>query len=130
MLYHFLDLSVINAYIIHKVQKKMPLFEFKLEIAMALMYGESFGDPMAQGEVVLRQAAREFAENGEPIGGVVRDTVRFDGYSHFPEIVSLKGRYCKVRGCEKRSTIWCNKCHVYLCIKKGQNCFLKFHTEN
>ena len=108
----------------------MPLFEFKLEVALALMYGESFGDPSAQGELALMQVAREYAENGEPIAGVVRDAVRFDGFNHLPEIVSLKGRYCKVRGCEKRSTIWCSKCNVYLCLKKGQNCFVKFHTEN
>ena len=40
-----------------------------------------------------------------------------------------RGRTCKVQGCKKLSVIWCKKCRVYLCLKKGcQKFFEALHT--
>ena len=129
VLYHFTDLSLVNAFILNKVNSKMPLYEFKLEVALALMYGEHFGNPMAVGEAILRQVAIRHAENGDPIAEDVGDAVRLDGLNHLPENVAQRGRFCEMQDCKQRSTVWCIKCRVYLCLKKGKNCFVAFHTE-
>jgi hypothetical protein len=129
VLYHFLDLALVNAYILFKEKNPMPLCDFKLEVALSLMYGENFTDPDAIGAGILRQTvAVTYAANGDPVGGEVLDFIRYDGQNHMPEFVATKGRTCKVQGCQKRSVFWCKKCRVYLCIKKGQNCFEDFHT--
>lgn len=130
MLYHFLDLSLVNSYILYKAdRKKMPLYEFKLDVAVSLMYGEVFSDPMAIGTVMLREAvAMQYAENGDPVACDVNDFIRFDGYNHIPEVAAKIGRLCKVKGCKKRSSVWCKKCRVYLCLKKDQNCFELWHN--
>ncbi len=127
VLYHFLDLTLVNTYILHKVLYTQPLYEFKIDVAVALMYAEGLGVPIDDGAVMLQQAALEFAKNGDPKPCEVRDAVRLDGYNHFPEVVSKRGRYCRVRGYEKRSSVWCKKCRVYLCLKREQNCFEYFH---
>ena len=129
VLYHFTDLCVVNAYILNKEQSQDPLYQFKLNVALSLMYGEHFGNPMDIGEIILRQAANRQAENGDPIAEDVVDAVRLDGTNHLPESVANRGRFCKVRGCKQRSTVWCVKCRVYLCLKKERNCFMQFHTE-
>jgi hypothetical protein len=128
VLYHMLDLTLVNAYILYKQITKQPLFEFKLDVALALMYAERFGNPLAPGAVLLHQAALEYGKNGDPNPCEVQDAVRLDGVNHFPEVVSKRGRYCCIRGCEKRSSVWCQKCRVYLCLKREQNCFVYFHS--
>jgi hypothetical protein len=71
-LYHFLDLALVNSFILYKEKEQLPLFEFKLDVAVSLMYGEVFDSPMAIGAIMLRQAAvAGFAENGDPIGSEV-----------------------------------------------------------
>jgi hypothetical protein len=128
-LYHFLDLALVNSFILYKEKEQLPLFEFKLDVAVSLMYGEVFDSPMAIGAIMLRQAAvAGFAENGDPIGSEVLDFIRYDGMNHLPEFAANMGRTCKLQGCKKRSVIWCKKCRVYLCLKKDQNCFVEFHT--
>lgn len=129
VLFHFIDLALVNAYILYKEKTPTPLFEFKLDVAISLMYGEKFDDPTTIGAVMLRQAATvNYAENGDPIGGEVLDFVRYDGVNHLPEAAAIAGRTCKMQGCKKRSVIWCRKCRVYLCVKKEKNCFVDFHT--
>jgi hypothetical protein len=128
VLYHFLDLALVNSFILNKATTSMPLYEFKVDVALALMYGDQFGDPGDIQAVLLRQAAIERAENGDPVAGEVCEAVRLDMVGHFPENVALRGRRCKMPGCDKRSTVWCTKCRVYLCLKKGSTCYELFHT--
>ncbi len=131
VLFHFLDLSLINSYILYKeicrdLNKKIPkLFEFKLEVALALMYG-AFGTA----ERLPPPQPIRLAENGDPIGGDVSDAVRLDGFNHLPEFVANFSRRCKLPGCLLRTRLWCMKCHVYLCSTKDRNCFQAWHTEH
>lgn len=129
VLYHFLDLCLVNAFILYKQMKQMPLYEFKLDVATSLMYGEVLSNPMSISATLLRQAAvANYSKHGDPIGAEVTAAVRYDGMFHLPEWPAKLGRTCKMEGCKKRSVIWCTKCRVYLCIKKDKNCFLAFHT--
>lgn len=132
VLYHFLDLALINSYILFKAMHEdvsMPLYEFKLDVAVSLMYGENFSSTEDIRAELRRQAAVQYANNGDPVGQEVTDYVRLDGVNHIPEDVAKVGRRCKLPGCMLRSRIWCKKCRVYLCIKKAGNCFEQFHTQ-
>ena len=130
--YHFSDLCVVNAYILRKAvtqEEALPLYKFKLDVALALMFAENFGEPMSAAAVLLRQEGEKRAENGDPVGdGEPVDAVRLDGLNHWPDNVASEQRRCKLPGCKKKSVIWCRKCRVYLCIKKDRNCFVLYHT--
>lgn len=133
VLYHFIDLSLINSFILYKLDKEMPLFRYKLDVALALMYGERFGEPLSRSALVLGSQNPQVAENGDLVAGPdPPDAVRFDGMGHFPSNVAKRGRLCKLKSCQAdrklRSTFWCQKCRVYLCLKKDRNCFLVYHT--
>lgn len=138
-LYHFTDLATINAFIMrreHLKTPKMPLFEFKLEVARALMFSGRLPDPMAVVAAVLDNDdedgdgdnARK-SKHGDPKGGPIpTDDVRYDGKDHWPENAAKRARRCRLSGCKGMSCIWCSKCKVYLCVKKDSNCFMFFHT--
>lgn len=130
ILFHFLDLSLVNAYILRKTKSFIPLFQFKLNVALTLMKGGTLIDPLSQAAVLLMRNDIRVASNGEPLGpALVPDGVRLDGYNHFPQNVSKDGKRCKLKGCNQRSAVWCTKCRVYLCVKKGRDCFILFHTQ-
>jgi hypothetical protein len=122
---------LVNSYILYKGKEKhLPLYQFKLDIALSLMYGEVLENPGTAEAVKLRaDTVDACAANGDPLAGEVVDFIRFDGMNHMPEMVAREGRRCKMEGCKKRSVMWCKKCRVYLCLKRGgRNCFEAFHT--
>lgn len=57
--------------------------------------------------------------------------MRYDNIGHLPEVdkrVINSSTRCKLEGCRGKSTIYCLKCSVHLCVKPGKNCFKEFHT--
>ncbi len=69
-----------------------------------------------------------YTVNRDPVSSEVMDFIRYNCQNHMPVFLAIKGCTCKVQGCQKRSVFWRKKCHVYMCIKKGQTCFEEFHT--
>ena len=131
ILYHFVDVCLVKAYILRKVvtaTTNFHLFEFKLEVATALMYCENLVEPLSTAAAVLRELVPR-AANGDPVAGPSpSDAVRLDGMNHWPEQAAKVPRCCRVTGCKLRSTYWCTKCTVYLCLKgQNTNCFMDFH---
>jgi hypothetical protein len=53
VLYHFLGLAIVNMYILFKEKNPMSLCDFKLEVALSLMYGENFNNLDAIGAGIL-----------------------------------------------------------------------------
>lgn len=131
LLLHFTDVALINAFTLMKQisgNLKMPLFEFKLEVATALMYADNFSEPLSMANIILRVAGANEAANGDLVGGPLPyDGTRLDGYNHWPEVVAKIPRCCRLDGCKQRSVIWCSKCRIYLCMKAKRNCFMLFH---
>ena len=130
ILYHFVDVSIVNAFIMRRAitgAKNLPLFEFKLDVATALMYGENFVELLTRSAAVLREVVPR-AANGDPVAGPSpTDAVRLDGMNHWPEQAAKVPRCCRVMFCKLRSTYWCSKCNVYLCLKGKNNCFVNYH---
>lgn len=131
LLYHFTDLCIVNGFILWKVMKEqpgLPLFEYKLQVAISLMYADNFGEPMSRAAIGLRASQVLTAANGDPVGGAgLGDDARLDGRNHWPEVAAKIPRACKLKGCKLRTVMWCTKCKVYLCVKSN-NCFVQYHT--
>lgn len=145
------DLSLINAFILRKAvtkEEKMPLFEFKLAVAVAMIHAD-LTDPTSLAAASLREgqamraimqaaAAGQDARTGDDAAAAAGqqgragdpvDAVRYDRANHWPEASGLKRpKCCRVKGCMLRSMFKCSKCGVFLCIKPNNNCFLKYHT--
>lgn len=60
-------------------------------------------------------------------------SVRFANVQHIPNYDKhnhRKGFRCKLKGCGKQTTVYCETCEVHLCFvpgKQGRNCFRVFH---
>lgn len=52
--------------------------------------------------------------------------MRTDMISHWPNLLEKRGR-CKFPNCKGYTSTQCEKCHVFLCYSKTQNCFKTFH---
>lgn len=129
-MYHFIDVALANSFILRKKvtdNPKLPLYEYKLAVATALMYAENLSAP-GRADIPYLDVAAERAANGDPVGGAdPTDAVRTDGHNHWPEFAASKPRRCKLQGCKVSSTVWCTKCKVYLCLKGRKNCFVEYH---
>ncbi len=133
ILYHFMDVAMVNAFIIRKAltnNQKLPLFEFKLEVAKALMYAENFAEPLSRAAIVLRSEELERSANGDPVSGPdPPQALRHDGVHHWPANVASIPKCCRLKGCKGRTQFWCVKCRAYLCVKKNNNCFMLYHSK-
>lgn len=45
---------------------------------------------------------------------------------HLPEYGTKQWR-CRQSGCDKKTTVFCKKCEIYLCLTPNRNCFTDFH---
>lgn len=55
--------------------------------------------------------------------------IRYDRIDHLPGVQAKRsGNRCRREGCALKTTNFCTKCGVYLCIKDRKNCFVDFHT--
>jgi hypothetical protein len=133
ILYHFVDLSLVNAFILRNhasgERQVAKLYQFKLEVATSLMHADSLAEPLSRAAILLNTDEVEKSAKGDPVGDAnPPDGMRMDGLNHWPNSVATRARCCRLKGCKKRSTVWCTKCKVYLCMKKGLNCFVQYHT--
>ena len=80
MAYNFVKLSLVNSYILIKAvtrQEGLPLFKFKLDVALALMFAENFSELMSAAAVLLRQQGEKGVENRDLVrDGELVETVR------------------------------------------------------
>lgn len=124
IMWHFVDVSVVNSYIIYNERigsKSMDLKTFRLSVALGLVGA----DP---------ELPRRGRPSGEPSVSRFKPNVpfeiRWDKVAHMP--VHSTSRRCALCSSkeEQHRTKWsCTTCEVGLCLNDKKNCFQKFHNK-
>lgn len=135
MMTHALDLALVNSWLEYRnqasllgVQKKhiLDLLAFRMEVAENLILSKrppKRGRPSADANTP--EPPKKKKGEARPVS-----CLRYDGYDHLPTYDDKKDNSrCKMEGCKNRTHIFCCKCKVHLCILKGRNCFLQFHSK-
>lgn len=137
---HFIDLAVCNAWRLYTLEcaaaeipknKTMDLLEFRMQIADGLTNTPSrqrrteSDDDHDEAVENLQPNTPRFKRSNQP-----SQAKRYDGYDHLPRFESIDNpRTCRMEQCKSRSKIRCQKCDVYLCLTRKQNCFIAYHTK-
>jgi hypothetical protein len=104
---HMLNVSVTNAWVIHKTANSTPMshIDFRREVAMALLNTPRSNPPLAN---LITQPA-------------VHQLRRYSGWNHFPESIDNQLRCAQ---CHKKAKFRCITCQVTL----HPLCFALYHT--
>lgn len=132
LVYHFLDLTMVNSYVlfkrVHKADQSSELYElpnFRAAVAKVMCTYKAPTDPRPPGR------PRMITTKKPPIpkrAYLPSPDTRYDGMDHFPEILPRSGkRTCKNQGCTSETQFKCRKCAIHLCLQTHQNCFYAFH---
>lgn len=124
IMWHFLDLTVVNAFIIYTTKsigsfKNLSLKDFRTAVALGLI-GADPQTPTNRNKNV-----------GKPVNKFkvqVPPEIRFDKAAHLP-IHGNKVRcaLCSARENPHRTRWHCTTCKVGLCLNEKNNCFYNFH---
>lgn len=127
LFYHFVDLSIINAWLIWRRvrNENKSLAEFKQELALVLC-GKGAVNVLGRGRPLNLQAKINKKKYKKKTGIPPIDT-RTDRINHWPEFVPSRNR-CRFPECTLKSSIKCSKCGIFLCLNAKNNCFVKYHT--
>ena len=132
--YHYLDLMVINAWLLYKrvIRVPMNLQSFRVQVALCLAKIGTLGvSPNKKGRPTAASRKKE-----KRISSVPPKPVRTDQVGHLPEYTSSTRQRCKheilergvMKTCNRLTNAKCAKCNTYLCLTVHRNCFLDFHT--
>ncbi|XP_044730485.1 piggyBac transposable element-derived protein 3-like [Chrysoperla carnea] len=137
LFYHFLDLCVINSWVMYKkvhnqlgTSKLLNLAQFRLDVAETLcqtglpISGCKRGRPSTSSI----QAQLEMKRSRTSAQSVPSKNVRLDQTSHWSVWLEKQQR-CKYPKCTGYTFKKCEKCQVSLCDTKQKNCYYKYHTE-
>lgn len=136
ILFHLLDMSVVNAWLLYrrhwkqldKPGKPISLLLFKVNLACALLQsgqnkGKRRGRPSVEDQQHQGQQRKKYKMQPRPV-----DEVRFDNIDHWPISSETERKRCK--HCIKFYATWkCCKCDVFLCLVPKRNCFVAFHRK-
>lgn len=125
ILWHFLELSIVNAYIIFKCRagtiKNYTLKEFRLAVANGLVGANN-------------NVSSSGRKSNEPLPHRFKPNIplerRLDKCAHLP-VHGTKTRCvrCSTAAKPHRTRWHCKTCNVGLCLTKNSNCFLAFHSK-
>lgn len=131
MITHFIDFAIIQSWIEYKIDCKtseipqrqvMDLLAFRMKLAEQLVYFKRTA------RITLEDVRTKNVRVDKSRESRTDETIRYDGYHHLPQF-SEKRLRCKSESCNLKSTVFCSKCNVHLCMTKSHNCFSKYHTE-
>lgn len=125
LMWHFVDLSVVNSYIIYKTRavgtKNMSLKDFRIAVATGLIGAGT------------KQSNKRTSDGDEPnrYKKIVPLEKRYDKCAHLPEHGNkVRCAHCSTRLQPHRTRWHCTTCNVGLCLNDKFNCFRKFHQED
>lgn len=135
--YHLLDVAIINSWVLYKSvetkkglepRKLMNLAEFRTELAdVQRTYGAVSEPTRGRPSNSSIDAAGPQAKRKKECQILPAVDVRRDNLGH-NQVKTERRMRCMRPGCKLQSFIKCTKCNVFLCSKKGNDCFNLFHT--
>lgn len=135
LVYHLLDLTISNAWLLYKrvnmekgaQSKLLTLAEFRCEVAQCLCKMQSVSLKRGRPSTADIEKQLEIKKHRGPTQHMPPKPVRTDGISHWP-LWSEKRIRCKFPNCTGYTVTKCEKCGVGLCFNKINNCFRTFHV--
>lgn len=121
--FHFLDVTVVNAYILYKEKDLKPALnskEFRLRLVDELV-----GHKLPNSKGRKRQIAE--ISSSKPQISIEK---RHSQSSHMPQQIASSRRcaHCSTKKDQKRSSWICSTCSVPLCLLPNRNCFALYHS--
>lgn len=135
---HLFDLAVVNSWLqyreteLRKGKRKShieQMREFKLNLGTKLVTdNDTKSDDESNPEHVedLLPKHKKRKVTIVPIPSIDR---RQQKAAHLPEYGSKQNR-CRKDDCNKKTTVYCKKCQIYLCFTPNRNCFTNFHEND
>lgn len=130
LFYHYLDLTMANAWLLYKrvykyknIQHRLSSADFRLDVAITLC--KIGTKPGIASRRSLENEIQEKKHKG-PAQHVPPIAVRQDQIGHWPQWSDKKIR-CKFPKCTGFTHNICEKCGVALCYTKTKNCYRSFH---
>lgn len=122
--FHFLDVCVVNSYIMFRQQSEgatLSLKQFRINLSQSLMSSDKSKSSCGRKK---KNTISSFKKN-------ISTEVRYSGNVHLP--VHMNKRRCgncSTKETPHRSFWGCKACDVALCLTQDRNCFLEYHSEN
>lgn len=122
LFWHFLDLTVVNSFIIFRDRaqtKSLTLKEFRLAVAAGLIGA----DPC------MSKKGRKSSETApNKYKTFVPPEIKYHKVAHLPiHGTKVRCAYCSTRSQPHRTRWHCSTCKVGLCLTEKSNCFFRFH---
>ena len=123
LFFHFIDIAVVNSYIIHLEKQANPLshYQFRENLVRCL-----------SGVIIESPDYREYHEVVDSTSRRGMSSSKCLLSEHYPQITTQRYQclYCKVtENATHFTTRLCKKCQIPLCLIE-RNCFLKWHEES
>jgi hypothetical protein len=124
LLWHFVDISVVNAFILYchiPSGKAISLKDFQRKVAVGLVGISSF-----KGSPGVRECDSDSPKLKRFQTSVPKEITSES--KHLPvHSSSRRCAYCSTKSCPHRSWWMCSTCCVGLCLSADRNCFVKYH---
>ena len=141
LIFHCVDIAKVNAWLLYRrfcnqlsipAKQQMPLLKFVSKLSNALIKAGKLGTNTARaGRPSKRRSVGSDSEAPKkgraPVVALPTQDSRYDQCHHWPEHKEQKNR-CRL--CKTGySRVYCEKCHISLCLTSNRNCFRDFHTK-
>ena len=121
--WHFIDVTVTNSFIIHKIRKNEDTAElkgFRLLLVDGLVKS---AQPTSKGRSAQLKQVSHYKKT-------VPEETRFNQVKHMPEYGNRnRCAYCSTKTQVQRSPWSCKTCEVSLCLNNDRNCFSLYHQK-
>lgn len=138
VIFHYFNVAVCNSWLEYRrdtsnagTTKQKDLLEFTFDVAEALAFSKALVRTPKVGRPRSRSASPALAPSTSkkqkqcaPVS-----EIRFDNLGHWPILIDGHEQRCKLENCKGRSRTQCEKCKVFLCYNKKNNCFKQYHVK-
>jgi len=131
---HLFDLAVVNAWLQYRVVEKdkgtakkyiVQMREYKLNLGTKLVTDNEEESDGGSGGEEYEELEPKHKKRKVLIKSIPSKERRTKA-SHLPNYGPRQSR-CRASGCDKKTTVFCRKCEIYLCFTPYRNCYSIFH---